>query len=254
MGRVGRSRSCYCLLCGEAGKLVEDHDWKEHTRQIRLEKKRLTDQKEALGNSGQEDAQNNPVPRLVFGLAVNNELAHTQSNFYSPLWRDPQECKETTKSSDTTGTDFDLEELVFALADSPSIPSQPRDIRVIFREKRNAIQRKMDRALAHISHSRNMKKLKTTHLALTSLEARFKLETQQTRERPAIEELESLLASLSLETNAVKGRTIPVKEFRDEINEGIDDLSDKLLKWRLEHDEVLPVKQPTTFQMGKVVY
>lgn len=217
---------------------------------MHLERHRLAAQKETQDNPT-EDGEDNTVSRVVFGLTINNELAHSGSESYSPLWSIPQEWDGMVKPSGTSETDIDLEELVTALSDYTAIPPKPRDILVIIREKKNAIQRKMDRALSHISHSRNMRKLKSTQLALSSLEARFKMETQQMRERPPIEELESLLASLSLETNAVKGRTVPVKVLREEINEGIDDLSDKLLNWRLEHDEVLPVKQPTTFEMGK---
>lgn len=249
MGGLRKARNCNCQLCGEEGKLIEEHEWKEHRRQLRI-----LSRQSSLQNRHSETVAVDHT-RLMFGLAVNDQIGRDGSASDSLLWG-PAESQEETQNLSTgmsiDGLDFDPDVLVSALSTTGRL-SSPADKRqslfVIVREKKDALQRKMERALSHISHKRNMNRLNVVQGALNSLSTRFDLQ-EKGEISMEIDELESGLASISLNTTSVKGKTSPVKKWREELLDKIDKLADRFQKWRLENDLLKPEQTPT-FDMSK---
>lgn len=242
MGGQGRARHCDCLLCGHPGKLIEEHEWKEHMRQLRMAKRDRDDN----GNT------QNASSRMMFGLAVNDQLGRERLE-ESPLWGSAQQNETSLDSPFVDDFGFDPEGLTAALSHLSPVPRKSRDFMITLREKKNSLQRKMDRALSHISHHRNMKKLENAQCTVVSLEARFKQGKEKVQVHQFIDELEARLSSVTLEANSVRGRTPPVEKLRNEINESIDGLTLKFRNWRLENNAVLP-SQPAIYDMGTSIH
>lgn len=238
MGRDGRTRHCDCLLCGHPGKLIEDHEWKEHMRQLHMMKR------EHVESESLQDASS----RMIFGLTVNDQLGREQLKD-SPLWGSAQQYDVPSDMPFKDGFDIDPEGLTAVLSYLSPVPSKSRDFLIAIREKTSSIQRKMDRALSHISHHRNIKKLEGSERTVASLKARFERETKNLEIHRSIDELEALLSSVTLETNSVHGKTPPVKALRCKINASIDELTKLIRNWRMENDAVIP-SLPATYDMG----
>lgn len=239
MGREGRVRHCECLICGQPGKSIEDHEWKEHMRQLRLAKK----------SQGENEGVQNSSSHLMFGLAVNDQLGHERLN-HAPLWGSTQLDEASSDIPIREEFEVDPEDLTVVFSHLSAIPPRSQDIMITVREKKNSLQRKLDRALSHISHHRNMKKLVRTQRALVSLEARFDQALKNQEVHQSIDDLEALLSSVALESNSVHGKTPPVKKLRDEINSSVDVLTVKIQNWRLENGVTLASPQPAIYDMG----
>lgn len=229
MPREGRTRSCTCLLCGPEGKLVSEHEWTEHRRQLQLEKRRLES--------------------LVFTATVHNQLGYSDNQNTSELalWRtsaDRQPYAENGRLSALTDAHtvdlaIDADELISAFSNInlDETPTETRNIRAIFRERKNQIQRKLERSLNHISHRRNMKRLLHAQTSLKALQLRFDrdVKPESLVRGEVLEEMESSLSSIQLEVNSTAGKTTPVVELRAEIRAAANTLASKLKEWAEEN-------------------
>ena len=177
-----------------------------------------------------------------------------------------------------SGLDFDPDALVAAFSSAstqfPHTSDKRKELLTVIREKKDTIQRKLERALSHISHKRNMKRLDVAEHALASVSARFEPQRKKSVETDTmsplessseismeldglpegdsfdIDELESRLASITLDTTSVKGKTLPVKEKREELIKKIDELADEFKEWRLSNDVSKPAEEPV-FDMSE---
>jgi hypothetical protein len=195
MPREGDYRICVCQACvgkgGPTGLVISAHEWKSHRRLARACKQLQVpvSQSKATNLKVEEDplsSDSEQLTRLIFGMTLNNEISPDDQN--DPLWnvKPPPEATRPIQH-DTYSTPISPERLietVSQLIDSTPVGTdrnmplaldaalpKTESFKVIVREKKSKLERRLTRAFLHINTKRAISRLDKIRSSLNSLKS-----------------------------------------------------------------------------------